>query len=91
MVETDLCNCTLATVQCLDLEPVLRLAPLIPAGMEPFHRNPLESTRMAPESTGMAPESTGMAPESTGMAPESTGMDRNPQEWTKIDILEPRT
>jgi len=30
-------------------------------------------------------------PESTGMAPESTGMDRNPQEWTKIDILEPRT
>ena len=53
---------------------VLRHAPLIPAGMETFHWNPLESTGMAPESAGMAPESTGMAPESAGMAPESTGM-----------------
>ena len=53
---------------------VLHHAPLIPAGMETFHWNPLESAGMAPESTGMALESAGMAPESAGMALESTGM-----------------
>jgi len=78
------CHLFYGSILLLGHKAVLCLAPLIPAGMEPFHQNPLESTRMAPESTRMAPEST-------GMAPESTGMDRNPQEWTKIDILEPRT
>jgi hypothetical protein len=56
------------------LSSVLRLAPLIPAGMEPFHWIPLESAGMTPESAGMALESAGMAPESAGMAPESIGM-----------------
>ena len=55
---------------------VLHHAPLIPAGMNPFHWN-------SPKSAGMAPESAGMGrnpQEWTGMAPE----------WTKIDILELR-
>jgi hypothetical protein len=50
------------------MPPVLRHAPLIPAGMEAFHWNP-------PESAGMGPESAGMGPESAGMGQESAGMD----------------
>jgi hypothetical protein len=57
------------------LKAVLYHAPHIPAGMEPFHWNPPESTGMVPESTGMAPESAGMALESTGMGRSGTGMD----------------
>ena len=58
------------------LDPILHHAPLIPAGMNPFHWNPQESAGMAQESTGM-----GRNPQEwTGMA----------LEWTKMDILEIR-
>jgi hypothetical protein len=58
---------------------VLRHAPLIPAGMESFHRNPLEWHWNPQEWHWNPQEWTGMAQEWTGMA----------QEWTKMDILEP--
>ena len=47
--------------------PVLHHAPLIPAGMNPFHWNP--------------PESAGMAQESTGMGRNGQEWNRNGQEW----------
>ena len=53
---------------------ILHHAPLIPAGMNPFHWNPQEWTgihRNGQESTGMDRNGTGMA-----------------LEWTKMDILE---
>ena len=53
---------------------ILHHAPLIPAGMKPFHWNPQESAGMAPESAGMSRNGQ----EWTGMA----------QEWTKMDMLE---
>ena len=46
---------------------VLHHAPLIPAGMNPFHWNP--------------PESAGMAQESTGMGRNGQEWNRNGQEW----------
>ena len=46
---------------------ILHHAPLIPAGMNPFHWNPQESAGMAQESTGMELEWTGMALEWTKM------------------------
>ena len=56
------------------MRTVLHHAPLIPAGMNPFHWNPQESTGMAQESAGMG-----------GNPQEWTGMDRNGQEWTGMD------
>ena len=50
------------------LVAILHHAPLIPAGMNPFHWNP-------PESAGMTQESTGMDRNGTGMALEWTKMD----------------
>ena len=47
--------------------PILHHAPLIPAGMNPFHWNP--------------PESTGMTLESTGMDRNPQEWNRNGQEW----------
>jgi hypothetical protein len=57
---------------------VLYHAPHIPAGMEPFHWNPLESAGMALESTGMdwnPQEWTGIHRNGTGMDRSGTGMD----------------
>jgi len=62
---------------------VLRHAPLIPAGMESFHWNPQEWTGIHRNGTGICRNGTGIhrnGQESAGMA----------QEWTKMDILEPR-
>ena len=60
---------------------VLHHAPLIPAGMNPFHWNPQESTGMAQESAGIGrnpQEWNRNGQEWTGMA----------QEWIEMDILE---
>ena len=66
----------LISLVCLSVGSVLHHAPLIPAGMNPFHWNLQESGGMGQESAGM-----GRNPQEwTGMAPE----------WTKIDILELR-
>jgi len=48
-------------------QAVLYHAPLIPAGMESFHWNPVEFSGMVPESAGMALESAGMDQNGTGI------------------------
>ena len=65
------------------LQPILHHAPLIPAGMNPFHWNPQESTGMGRNPQEWNRNGTGMdrnGQEWTGMA----------QEWTKMYILELR-
>jgi len=61
--------------------------------MESFHWNPQEWTGIHRNGTGICRNGTGI--HRNGQ--ESAGMDRNPQEWTgmaqewtKMDILEPR-
>ena len=63
-------------------ESILYGAPLIPAGMNPFHWNLQESAGMAQESTGM-----GRNPQEWNQ----NGLEWTEMalEWTKMDILEP--